>query len=243
MSPWADRLSVGAMGRPGLQISRALSHPEREVSERRPLRELSDEQLVLLCQADNHAAFSILVDRYKDRIHRLAARMVAGPDAEDLTQEVFMKVYRAMPGFRGRSSFKTWIFRIAHNLCLSELRKKGRRGEHLSIEDEGDEKLHRLLPDARPGLEEEIERRDLSQNIRTLMERLPPPYRAVLTLFYVEQNGYEEIAEIMDIPLGTVKTHIHRARLRLRDLLLAESDLASLAGGLQADAEDDGGRP
>ena len=197
MSLGADRLSLGGLGWPRPQRTRTLSSSEHEVSERRPLRELSDEQLVVLCQGDDHAAFTVLVDRYKDRIHWLVKRMVGGPDDEDLTQEVFIKVYQAIPGFRGGSAFKTWIYKIAHNLCLSELRKKGRRGAHLSIEEEGDEKLHCLLPDTRHGLEEEIEKRDLSQSIRTLMERLPPQYRTVLTLFYFEQAKYEEIADIM----------------------------------------------
>jgi RNA polymerase sigma-70 factor (ECF subfamily) len=241
MTSGADRLSLGGLGWPRSGKARTLSSTEQEVSEKRPLRELSDEQLVVLCQGDDHAAFAALVDRYKNRIHWLVRRMVGGPEDEDLTQEVFIKVYQAIPGFRGGSSFKTWIYKIAHNLCLSELRKKGRRGEHLSIEEEGDERLHCLLPDARHGLEDEIEKRDLSQSIRTLMERLPPQYRTVLTLFYLEQAKYEEIADIMGIPLGTVKTHIHRARLRLRDLLLAEGDLAGLTGGLATDAGDRGG--
>ena len=241
MSPGTDSLSLGRLGWPRLERSRILRHSEQEVRDRRPIRELSDEELVIRCQNDDHAAFTVLVDRYKDRIHWHVRRMVGGPDDEDLTQEVFIKVYRAIPGFRGGSTFRTWIHRIAHNHCLSELRRKGRRGEHLSIEEEGDEKLHCLLPDTRHGLEDEIEKRDLSQSIRTLMERLPPQYREVLTLFYLEQAKYEEIAEIMGIPLGTVKTHIHRARLRLRDLLLAEGDIAGLTGGLAEGAGDGGG--
>jgi len=243
MSPVTDRLTLGRLGWTRPERTRILSSMGQDVSERIPLRELGDEQLVVLCQGDDHAAFAVLVDRYKDRIHWLVRRMVGGPEDEDLTQEVFIKVYGAIPGFRGGSTFKTWIYKIAHNLCLSELRKKGRRGEHLSIDEEGDEKLHRLLPDTRNDLEEEIEKRDLSQSIRTLMERLPPHYRTALTLFYLEQAKYEEIADIMGIPLGTVKTHIHRARLRLRDLLLAEGDLAGLTGGLATDAGDIGGEP
>jgi RNA polymerase sigma-70 factor (ECF subfamily) len=241
MSLGADRLSLGGLRWPRPGGVRTLSSLEQDVSERRPLKELSDEQLVVLCQGDDHAAFAVLVDRYKDRIHYMVRRMVGGPEDEDLTQEVFIKVYQAISGFRGGSSFKTWIYKIAHNLCLSELRKKGRRGEHLSIDEEGDEKIHYLLPDTRNDLEDEIEKRDLSESIRTLMERLPPQYRTVLTLFYMEQAKYEEIADIMGIPLGTVKTHIHRARLRLRDLLLDEGDLAGLTGGLATDAGDTGG--
>jgi RNA polymerase sigma-70 factor (ECF subfamily) len=194
----------------------------------RPLAGLSDDELAHRCRHRDHEAFTEIVERYKNRVHWLVRRMVGGANDEDITQEVFLRVYQAIEGFQGRSSFRTWLYTITRNLCLSELRKRGARGDHLSIEGEGEEKVSRLLPAATGGLEEEIERRDLSDNIQTLIGRLPENYRTVLTLFYLQQVKYEEIAEIMDIPLGTVKTHIHRARLKLRDLILAEHDVAGL---------------
>jgi RNA polymerase sigma-70 factor (ECF subfamily) len=212
----------------------------RTVDEKNGLAEQSDEQLVERCQHHDHAAFEEIVDRYKHRIHWLVRRMVGSLESEDLTQEVFLRVYRAAPGFRRGSRFSTWIYRIAHNLCLSELRKRGRRGEHLSLEEEGDEKIHWLLPEAPDNLEEQIERKDFSRNVRELVDRLPTRYRTVLTLFYVNQARYEEIAEIMNIPLGTVKTYLHRARLRLRDLVLAESDLPDFLGESAEDAVSNG---
>jgi RNA polymerase sigma-70 factor (ECF subfamily) len=196
----------------------------RKTADRREfLAELTDEELVGLCRKGDQQAFTAVVDRYKNRVYWLVRRMVGSPDDEDLTQEVFLRVYQAIPGFQARSTFKTWLFRIAHNLCLTELKKRRRRGEHLSIEEEGDEKLHSLLPPVQ-GLEEEIERRDISLAVQNLVAELPLQYRTVLTLFYVQQASYEEIAETMGIPLGTVKTYMHRARLHLRDLVLAETD-------------------
>ena len=195
----------------------------------RPLSGLSDDELVKRCQERDHKAFTEIVERYKNRVHWLVIRMVGSPNEEDITQEVFLRVYQAIDRFQGRSSFRTWLYRIARNLCVTELKKRGTRGEHLSIEEEGEEKVHRLLPASAGGLEEEIEQRDLSESVRTLIGRLPENYRTVLTLFYLQQVRYEEIAEIMDIPLGTVKTYIHRARLRLRDLILAEPDIVGLA--------------
>ena len=203
----------------------------RIVNQGQSLKALGDEDLVRLCLEDNHQAFTVLVDRYKHKIHWLVRRMVGSADVEDITQEVFLRAYQAMPRFEGRSSFRTWLYKIAHNLCLTEIAKRGRRGEHLSLEEEGEEKVHWMLPDNHQGLMDEIEQRDLSHNVWALVDRLPENYRTALTLFYVEQARYEEIAEIMDIPMGTVKTYIHRARLRMRDLFLAESDLAGLAGG------------
>jgi RNA polymerase sigma-70 factor (ECF subfamily) len=207
----------------------------------RSLRSLSDEDLARLCQQDDHRAFTVIVDRYKHKIHWLVRRMVGSPDVEDLTQEVFLRVYQAVPRFQGRSTFRTWIYKIAHNLCLTELQRRGRRGEHLSLEEEGEEKLYSLLPEAGKGLEEQIERRDFSRILWALVEKLPTHYRTALTLFYVQQARYEEIADIMDIPMGTVKTYIHRARLRLRDLLLAESEFADLVAEHGEDTVTEGG--
>jgi RNA polymerase sigma-70 factor (ECF subfamily) len=202
----------------------------RTVNLTRPLAELSDDELVERCQERDHEAFTEIVERYKDRVHWLVRRMVGGANDEDITQEVFLRVYQAIDRFQGRSSFRTWLYRIARNLCVTELKKRDAHGRHLSIDEEGEEKVHWLLPDSPGGLEAEIERRDLSEKVQALIGRLPEGYRTVLTLFYLQQVRYEEIADIMDIPLGTVKTHIHRARLRLRDLILAEPDIAGLTG-------------
>jgi RNA polymerase sigma factor (sigma-70 family) len=124
---------------------------------------------------------------------------------------------------------------------VTELKKRGSRGEHISIEEEGEEKVHWLLPDSPGGLEEEIERRDFSENVQALIGRLPENYRTVLTLFYLQQVRYEEIAEIMGIPLGTVKTYIHRARLRLRDMILADPEVAGWMGVSEVGTGGEGG--
>jgi RNA polymerase sigma-70 factor (ECF subfamily) len=181
-----------------------------------------------MCRLDHRTAFTELVDRYKDRIFWLIQRMVGTGEAEDLTQEVFIRMYQALPRFRGESKFSTWIYRIAHNLCLSELRKRGRRGDHLSWEEEGDEKIHWQLPAAAEGLAEEIERWDLGEKVRNHVQALPAPYREVLTLHYMHELRYEEIAEVMSVPLGTVKTYLHRAKRRLRDSVLEDDDLSYL---------------
>jgi RNA polymerase sigma-70 factor (ECF subfamily) len=205
------------------------------------LNELSDEELAVLCRGRDHRAFAEIVDRYKHRVHWLVIRMIGSPEAEDLTQEVFLRAYEAMPRLRDAGTLKTWLYKIAHNLCLNEIKRRGRRGEHLSLEEEGEETVHWLLPGTRQGLEEEIERRDLSECVRALVEGLPLPYRTVITLFYVQQARYEEISEIMGIPLGTVKTYLHRARLRLRDLVVADPELADLTGAMPRGTAGDGG--
>jgi RNA polymerase sigma-70 factor (ECF subfamily) len=209
----------------------------------RPLAGLSDDDLVERCRRRDHEAFTEIVERYKTRVHWLVVRIAGGPNAEDLTQDVFLRAYQAIEGFRGDSSFRTWLYRIARNLCVTQLRKRGSRGEHVSLEEEGEEAVHRLLPASTPSLEDEIDRRDLSGAVQGLIAGLPENYRTVLTLFYLQQIKYEEIAEIMAIPLGTVKTYIHRARLRLRDLILAEPEIADRVGVEDATACDGGDVP
>jgi RNA polymerase sigma-70 factor (ECF subfamily) len=190
-------------------------------------RDCSDEDLVRRCQRQDHLAFTVLVDRYKDNVNWLIRRMIGPEEVEDLTQEAFLRAYRALPRFQGRSSFRTWLYSIAHNLCVTELQRRGRGRQHMSLDGEGEEEVNRLLADGPESLEDEIERRDLARTVQALVDRLPVRYRTVLTLFYLEQARYEEIADVMRIPLGTVKTYIHRARLRLRDMVLAEPDLAT----------------
>lgn len=211
------------------------------VGQRRALAEQSDEELVRWGRRQDHAAFAELVNRYKHRVYWLVRRMLGNEEDEDVAQEVFLRAYEALPGFRGDCKFSTWIYKITRNLCLAELKKRGVRGEPLSLQAESDEKIHRLLPASHQGAAHEIERLDLSRSVRQLINRLPVQYRTVLTLFYLNQTSYEEIAEIMGIPLGTVKTHIHRARLQLRELLLADAGLASSAGPSGSDARRNGG--
>jgi RNA polymerase sigma-70 factor (ECF subfamily) len=192
---------------------------------------LADEGLVSRSQAGDQAAFTEIVRRYKDRVYWLVRRMVGSSEDEDITQEVFLRAYQAIPRLRSGATLKTWLFRIAHNLCVTEIHRRGRRGEHVSLEDEGEERIHHLLPGDTGRLEQQIERQELSGAVQRLVAKMPAHYRAVLTLYYVEEAKYEEIAEIMGLPMGTVKTHIHRARLRLRDLVLAEIDPVYLPEG------------
>jgi RNA polymerase sigma-70 factor (ECF subfamily) len=216
-------------------------HPSVQVvGQEEPLARQSDETLVDRCNSNDHQAFEELVNRYKHRVHWVIRRMMGSNEEEDLAQEVFLRVYEALPNFRKESKFSTWIYKITRNLCLLELRKTKRRGEHLSLEEEGEEKVHWLLRESDDDMERQIERRDISNGVRQLINQLPEQYRTTLTLFYMNQASYEEIADIMEIPLGTVKTYIHRARLRLRDMLLAEADLAGLIGETRARAAGEG---
>ncbi len=189
----------------------------------RSLTALSDEELAARCRSGrDDQAFAELVDRHQRAICRYVRQIVGDADSEDLAQDVFLRAYQALPRFRGEASFRTWLYRIARNRCFTELRSRGRRGEAIPFGEEGGDMIHSLLPDDAPGLAEEIAREDLSARVREKVAALPVQYRQVLTLFYLDEMRYEEIASILDVPMGTVKTWIHRARLRLRDLIVRE---------------------
>ena len=238
-------MALAAIGIPETGTRRAAAvHAAMEEPPARGFRRLlvlDDAALVARCRNGDAEAFSALVERYKDRVYWLVNRIVGRLDDEDLTQEVFLRAYEALPGFREESRFSTWLYRIARNLCLSELRKRGRRGEHLSLEGEESEGGRPFLSPGREDPGDQVERRDVARAVRELMARLPERYRTALTLFYLHEVRYEEIAEIMGIPLGTVKTHLRRGRLRLRDLVLAEPDLAALRGRPLPQTSDEGG--
>jgi len=211
---------------PGVE-GRCSTGDRADLRERRDSPDLAsaaDEDLVRLSQAGNRAAFTQIVERYKNRVWWLVRRMVGGPEDEDITQEVFLRAYQAMPRLRSGATLKTWLFRIAHNLCVTELARRARRADEVSLDEAGEEKLHRLLPHRREEIAERVERQDFARAVQALVAKLSPQYRTVLTLYYVEEAKYEEIAEITGLPLGTVKTHIRRARLRLRDLVVAEME-------------------
>lgn len=191
------------------------------------LSELADEDLVALAQAESgHEAFTVLLERYQHGICRFVARMAGPIGSEDLAQDVFIRACQALPRFRGDSSFRTWLYRIAHNRCCSELRRRGRRIETVPLDAaDAEPARHALLASTPADFADDIVRQDFSARVAAHVAALPLPYRQLLTLFYVDEMQYEEIAAVLDVPLGTVKTWLHRARLRLRDAIVADENL------------------
>ena len=139
--------------------------------------------------------------------------------AEDLAQEAFVKVYRGLPSFKGHSSLSTWIFRIAYNVALTELEKARHRYEAVPLEEaESGMESHGTGARETGGPVEEMERAEMVRLLERLIEKLDPQKRSVLTLYYQGGKSYKEICDIMDIPMGTVKTVLFRAKEELRDL-------------------------
>lgn len=175
--------------------------------------------LIARCQEQDAAAFDLVVQRYGERIYNYIRRMVKHPqDAEDLTQEVFVRAFANLHQFDGRSQMSTWLFRIASNLCIDHFRRRKRRPEFQSLtRDEEDQEMAEYeLPDERLDPLDSLLRQELRQVVEQAVENLPPKLRTVLLLYDVEGLPYEEIAQVVGIPLGTVKSRLFMARTQVK---------------------------
>lgn len=184
--------------------------------------DLSDAELVQRAQRGVPAAFAELVSRYQDRVFNTCYRMCHNhADAADLTQSTFLKALEALPGFRGRSSFFTWLFRIAVNLTLSHRRAQGRRATLSLSRAAGDGQAPEavIAADQDREVSRPAEQRELRQQVEWALAQLDEAFRAAVVLKDIEDMDYASIAEILQVPVGTVKSRIHRGRLMLRELL------------------------
>jgi RNA polymerase sigma-70 factor (ECF subfamily) len=182
---------------------------------------LDDAELVGLALRGSQDAYAELVRRHQRPVYGLALRLVRDPTlAEDLAQEAFLKAFRSLATFAPDRRFSSWLLKIAHNTCLDHLRRRSPRLESLAGGDEGETGPLDFLADR------SVESPDAAQereDLRAALERgiagLRPQYRAILLLRHQEDRSYGEIVEITGLPLGTVKTHLHRARRALAEVL------------------------
>jgi RNA polymerase sigma-70 factor (ECF subfamily) len=184
-----------------------------------------DAALVRQCQRGDADAMGRLIVRYQDRLYNTILKICGNSDdAAELTQESFVKVIENIGGFRSQSSFYTWLFRVGVNLTLTFCSRKLRLGMR-SLDTAGDEdspKMAAALMDSKqlePSIE--AENRELHQRILAALEKLEDSYRAIIVLRDIESMTYEQIAEALDLELGTVKSRLSRARAALRELLQA----------------------
>ena len=167
---------------------------------------LRDAALVAQAQQGDQAAFEQLVHRHQRYVFNVAYRVLDDyAEAEDVTQEAFVRAWRGLTNFRGQARFTTWLYRIVHNLCLNRLPRL--RRELLQIES-----LEEVLDDPAPAPLDLYETQERVTLLHTELNRMPEKYRLVLTLRYLQNLSYDEIAATLNLPMGTVKTHIHRAR-------------------------------
>ena len=173
----------------------------------------SDELLVERARAGDLGSFEELVDRYRDLIVRVAARIVGPSDAEDVTQDVFLRAFHRLGQFRGQAPFRSWLLRIAQNSALNALQQK--RSKEQSADDAGGFELED--PGRRPA--EELEVSERRERLSRKLLEVQPTHRAVLVLRDLEGLSYQEIAEITEAPVGSVKGRLFRARRELIDIL------------------------
>jgi RNA polymerase sigma-70 factor (ECF subfamily) len=182
-----------------------------------------DELVRLVVDNDDREAFGKLVDRHKAGVFALLYRLLGKCDeVEDIAQNVFLAAYRGLRAFKSKAQFGTWIYRIAYNHAVSELRRRRSRLEHEQQPSvDADSGLETPVPDTRNSSPEE---KAISGQVWEAVNRLPTPSRAAIELYYRQGFRYPEIAEALSLPLGTVKTHLHRARRQLRELLLSAKE-------------------
>jgi RNA polymerase sigma-70 factor, ECF subfamily len=186
----------------------------------------SEAQFIARLVARDESAFNELVITYERRVYGLVFRMLGRRDeAEDLAQEVFVQVFKAIDQFRGESKLSTWIYRIAVNLCKNRTKYLSRR--HAGEQDDIDAMADRVPMSAARGAtvgdvgrpDELVEGMQLEVIVKRAIHKLEPEFREALVLCDVEDMPYEEIAQIAGVPVGTVKSRIHRARAQLKALV------------------------
>lgn len=195
------------------------------MAERIDLASATDQEIVALAREGREAAYRELIRRYERPVFSLILRMVRDRElAEDLAQETFIKALNAIGSYRPEFKFSSWIFKIANNAAIDHLRR--RELDTLSIDGaphatsaEDIEATALQVGDKSETPLAELEARELGSAIERAIGRLRPEYRSCIMLRHVEGMAYEEIAQLLDLPLGTVKTYIHRARHELRDTL------------------------
>jgi RNA polymerase sigma-70 factor (ECF subfamily) len=178
---------------------------------------MTDKEIIFQVQNGNTNAFRFLVDQHKNLVWHMVIRMVRlEHEAEDLSQEIFMRVFRDIKRFRGDSKLSTWIGSIAYNVCIDFIRKKGREQTDLhedpallasdNLSDESASKL--------------IHKAEMKEIIHGIIEAMPLHYRTVITLFHLEEMSYKEIGDITGMPEGTIKSYLNRGRQMIQDKII-----------------------
>lgn len=196
--------------------------------ERTVIAEQSDERVLARAAArGDRDAFARLVDAHKRRVHALCFRLLGdAEEARDAAQECFVRAWSAMGSFDVAQPFAPWVLRIARNHCFDVARRRLPAGREVRLDaSPADDEAPFELSDteARPA-DDRLEGAQRSAAVAVAVSQLPPKYREVIHLFHVEQMAYKDIAALMDVPIGTVMTWLHRARAKLRETLAAQEE-------------------
>jgi RNA polymerase sigma-70 factor (ECF subfamily) len=184
-----------------------------------PSTDRDDAELVVASRSGDQDAFAQLVQRHQRRVFNLVFRMLQQyEEASEITQETFLAAWQGLPAFRGDALFSTWLYRIAYNCCMKQLEQR-KRDRALQAAMQAEHILQRRDTDERARTELEVH--GLQDLIREHLSMLPAKYRVVLVLRHLQDMTYEEMAEILTMPIGTIKTHLFRARNLLKERLEA----------------------
>lgn len=190
------------------------------------MSELQERELITRAKAGDESCFEQLIMRCKTRAYNIALRYMRNEDdALDVLQESFIKVFRHLSSFKEESSFDTWVYRIVVNTCNDMLRKNSNQKKTDSLHAGGtsDEEWELELPDKSPTPEEALEHKEKARFILESMERLTAEQKEIVVLRDIQGFSYEEISDMLECSLGTVKSRINRARLKLREILLEQN--------------------
>lgn len=193
---------------------------------------MTEQEWIARAQQGDQDAFAQLLELHQNKVYGLIFRMTgSAEDAMDLTQEAFFNAWRGLPNFHAESKFSTWLYRLATNVTLDFLRREKRRRAitTVSLSAENGPERDLDVPDQRFTPQGELERRELQDAIRRGMDQLSVGHRQILILRELNGLSYAEIAQVLDIEEGTVKSRIARARLALRKILLSDGNFSSQA--------------
>jgi RNA polymerase sigma-70 factor, ECF subfamily len=185
--------------------------------------ELDDSELVTLCQNGDQQAFRELIGRYQTRVFNLCYRILGNPDeAEEIAQEVFVKLFKSIGSFRGESKFSTWLYRVTHNVCINQINYLKRRhyfeNRSLDLDPKDDSPAPQYASNAPDG-EQDLIATELGAAIEEKLGMLAPEMREVIIMRDIEGLSYEEVAQALNVKIGTVKSRLHRGRNELQELL------------------------
>jgi RNA polymerase sigma-70 factor, ECF subfamily len=178
----------------------------------------ADARLLEACRRGDPYAFETLFRKYQTYVYNISLGMLCNSeDAADITQEAFLRLHRSLDSFRGDATFSTWLYRVAVNLCISELRRRGRSRFQFLEDIRHEEEEKGWSEETGPGPEEAIELAEERRVVQKVLSTLPADYRAIMVLRHFQQLAYEEIAEVLNLSLSQVKTRLFRARKMFKD--------------------------
>lgn len=183
---------------------------------------MDERQVIQRVLDGDQEAFAGLVTAYEKQVYNLCLRMCGNPeDARDLSQEAFVKAWRGLQFYQFEAAFSTWLYRLTSNVCIDFLRRKKRAPQTVPpLQNENGEDVEPEVADSLPSPEEQLLHRERQSQIAWAMGQLEPEFRQVLTLRVIQELSYEQIAEITELKVGTVKSRIARARWKLKKILL-----------------------